>query len=108
MNVIEQTRELAILRVVAMTRWQIRKTILCEAAILGLMGLLPGAIVGAGIGYLMDLDTSPVIGQLVSVRVHPGLNAICFVLAYLMALVAALAPAERAARIELMTALHYE
>ena len=72
MNVIEQTRELAILRVVAMTRWQIRKTILCEAAIMGLMGLLPGAIIGAGIGYLMDLDTSPVAGQLVAVRVHPA------------------------------------
>jgi putative ABC transport system permease protein len=108
MNVIEQTRELAILRVVAMTRWQIRKTILCEAAIMGLMGLLPGAIIGAGIGYLMDLDTSPVAGQLVAVRVHPALNAICFVLAYLMALVAAWAPAERAARLELITALHYE
>jgi putative ABC transport system permease protein len=108
MNVIEQTREIAILRVVAMTRWQIRKTILCEAAIMGLMGLLPGAIIGAGIGYLMDLDTSPVWGRLVAVRVHPGLNAICFVLAYLMSLAAAWAPAERAARLELMTALHYE
>ncbi|HWC91457.1 MAG TPA: FtsX-like permease family protein [Pirellulales bacterium] len=108
MNVIEQTREIAILRVVAMTRWQIRKTILCEAATMGLMGLLPGAIIGAGIGYLMDLDTSPIWGQLVAVRVHPGLNAMCFVLAYLMSLAAAWAPAERAARLELMTALHYE
>jgi ABC-type lipoprotein release transport system permease subunit len=32
----------------------------------------------------------------------------CFVLAYLMSLAAAWAPAERAARLELMTALHYE
>lgn len=108
MNVIEQTRELAILRVVAMTRWQIRKTILCEAAIMGLMGLVPGAIIGAGIGYLMDLDTSPVVGQLVAVRVHPALNVACFAVAYIMALAAAWAPSERAARLELTTALHYE
>ena len=31
MNVLEQTRELALLRVVAMTRWQVRKTILAQA-----------------------------------------------------------------------------
>ena len=35
MNVLEQTRELALLRVVAMTRWQVRKTILSQAAIIG-------------------------------------------------------------------------
>ena len=35
MNVLEQTRELALLRVVAMTRCQVRKTILAQAVIIG-------------------------------------------------------------------------
>ncbi len=39
MNVLEQTRELALLRVVAMTRWQVRKTILAQAIIIGVIGL---------------------------------------------------------------------
>ena len=39
MNVLEQTRELALLRVVAMTRRQVRKTILAQAVIIGLIGL---------------------------------------------------------------------
>ena len=42
MNVLEQTRELALLRVVAMTRWQVRKTILAQAIIIGVIGLTTG------------------------------------------------------------------
>ena len=42
MNVLEQTRELALLRVVAMTRRQVRKTILGQAVLIGFIGLTLG------------------------------------------------------------------
>ncbi len=38
MNVLEQTRELGLLRIVAMTRGQVRKAILTQAAMIGAMG----------------------------------------------------------------------
>ena len=42
MNVLEQTREFGLLRAVAMTRRQVRRTILAQAAILAGVGLCPG------------------------------------------------------------------
>ena len=42
MNVLEQTRELALLRVVAMTRRQVRRTIFGQAIIIGLIGMTLG------------------------------------------------------------------
>ena len=39
MSVLEQTRELALLRVVAMTRRQVRRLVLSQAGIIGLIGL---------------------------------------------------------------------
>ena len=44
MNVLEQTREIALLRVVAMTRWQVRKLILSQAVIIGAIGLATGSL----------------------------------------------------------------
>ena len=48
MNVLEQTRELALLRVVAMTRRQVRKMVLSQAGIIGLIGLVLGTLAGIG------------------------------------------------------------
>ena len=47
MNVLEQTRELALLRVVAMTRRQVRRTIIAQAVIIGFIGLGLG-VAGGG------------------------------------------------------------
>ena len=44
MNVLEQTRELGLLRIVAMTKEQVRRTIVAQALIIGAVGLLPGVL----------------------------------------------------------------
>ena len=73
MNVLEQTRELALLRVVAMTRWQVRKTILAQAIIIGCIGLSTG-IVGGMIGaYVMNLSSLPLLGHAPAFALHPSL-----------------------------------
>ena len=58
MNVLEQTRELALLRVVAMTRWQVRKTILAQAVIIGFIGLTLGVAGGIIGSYVSNLCTA--------------------------------------------------
>jgi putative ABC transport system permease protein len=108
MNVLEQTRELGLLRVVAMTRRQIRKTILSQAVILGGAGIAPGTVVGLGLAYLINLATMTAIGHPVEFQVHPLLLVGSFAGAFAMVLAAAWLPAERAARLNLTEALQYE
>ena len=48
MNVLEQTRELGLSRVVGMTRGQVRSYVISQAALIALVGLLPGARRRAG------------------------------------------------------------
>ena len=108
MNVLEQTRELGLLRVVAMTRGQVRKAIVAQAAMLGLLGVAPGLLAGMAMAYVMNLSTLPVIGHPVAFKLHPLLLLGGFLAAMTIVLAAAWIPAERAARLELVNALHYE
>lgn len=108
MNVLEQTREVSLLRVVAMTRGQVRKTIVAQAVMLGLLGVTPGLFAGLAMAYAMNLSTMPVIGHPVAFQLHPLLLLGGFLAAMAIVLAAACIPAERAARLELASALHYE
>jgi putative ABC transport system permease protein len=108
MNVLEQTRELGLLRVVAMTRRQVRRTILSQAVIMGLIGLVPGVVVGSGLAYLINLTAQPQFGHEIDFMLRPAMVAICFTSACLIVIATAWIPAERAARLELVHALQYE
>jgi putative ABC transport system permease protein len=108
MNVLEQTRELAMLRVVAMTRAQVRKTILAQATIIGVIGLVTGSIGGIVGAYITSLCSKAVMGQAVNFSLHMGLVALSAIAAMVIILVAAWIPSERAARLNLLLALKYE
>jgi putative ABC transport system permease protein len=108
MNVLEQTREIALLRVVAMTRAQVRQMILSQALIIGLIGLAIGTIAGVNTAYMMTLAVQPVLGYPVTFHLHPSLIASAIGLGLAFVLLAAWLPAERASRIDLMLALQYE
>ncbi len=108
MNVLEQTRELALLRVVAMTRRQVRKTILAQAAIIGVIGLLTGTLGGMVGSYTINLSSIPLFGHAADFVMHPVLVVSCFFIGMAIILLAAWIPAERAARLNLMIALQYE
>ncbi len=108
MNVLEQTREFGLLRIVAMTRQQLRKTILTQAAMIALMGLLPGTVAGVGVSWLMNQATARVTGHPVEFGFHPMLLLGCLVAGFFIVLAAGLIPAERAARLQLAQALQYE
>jgi putative ABC transport system permease protein len=107
-NVLEQTRELALLRVVAMTRRQVRKTILAQATLIGVIGLAAGVVGGAIGSYVINLCSLPLLGRTVDFVLHPQLMAVCFGAGLLVVLAAAWLPAERAARLNLLIALQYE
>ena len=108
MNILEQTREIGMLRVVAMTRWQIRKMILAQAMIMGIIGIVPGVLTGIWISYEINLTTMPVTGHDIQYQIHPWLLIGALLFEISVVVVAAMIPAERAARLNLSTALQYE
>jgi len=108
MNVLEQTRDLALLRVITMTSRQVRKTILSQAAIIGFIGLVTGIAGGLAGAYIINLVMAAALGRPVQFAVYPGLILATFAAGLALVLVAAWAPAHRAARLNLLIALHYE
>ena len=72
-NVLEQTRELGLLRIVAMTQNQVRKTIFTQAVIMALLALVPGIIAGVSVAYMINVAMMPVIGHPVQFAFHPAL-----------------------------------
>lgn len=104
-NVLEQTRELGLLRIVAMTRAQVRKTVFTQAIIMALLALVPGIVAGVAVAYLINLAMMPVLGHPVEFTLHPWLLGGGLVTGMIVVLLAAWFPADRAARLDLLTAL---
>jgi putative ABC transport system permease protein len=103
LSVFERTREIGMLRAVGTTRWQIRSMISLESVVTSLMG----AAIGIGLGI--------VLAVLLIIRVDflvlswPIGSLIVFALAaVIVGLFAALLPARRAAKLNVLEALHYE
>lgn len=108
MNILEQTREIGMLRVVAMTRSQVRRMVVAQATLLGALGLIPGALAGVFVAYAISQSAMAVLGHDVVFHFRPGLILGCMLLGMALIFLASLLPAERAARIKLSAALHYE
>jgi putative ABC transport system permease protein len=108
MNVLEQTRELGLLRIVAMTKKQVRRTIVMQALIIGGVALPPGILLGVGVAYVINLAMMPSFGHPVDFNLYPNMLLGTLFGALLIVLVSAIIPARRATRINLVDALHYE
>ena len=108
MNVLEQTREIAVLRSVAMLRRQVRVMILYQALSLALSSLVPGLAMGLVLSYLVNLSTHTLIGQMVEFRTDWWFIVACCVACLAIATGAAWIPARRASRLEIVRALQYE
>ena len=103
LTVFERTREIGMLRAIGMTRRQVRRMIRYESIITALIGAAVGIALGIVLAVLLiarvDFITlSWPIGSLVAFAV----------LAVLAGLVAAILPARRASRLNVLEALHYE
>jgi putative ABC transport system permease protein len=105
LSVYERTRELGMLRAVGTTRLQVAAMILGE----GVVTALIGAALGIGVGFfLAALVTHALASEGIVFAVPWGQVAIFVVAAVIVGIVAALLPARRAARIDVLRAIAYE
>jgi len=108
MNVLEQTRELGLLRIVAMTRRQVWKTILMQALFIGSLGLPSGIVMGVVVAYVLNMAMYGSSGHMIEFNFYPRLLILTFCGAFAIVILSALFPARRATRINVVEALHYE
>jgi putative ABC transport system permease protein len=103
--VFERTRELGMLRAVGMTRWQARVMIGSESVITALIG----AALGLPLGMFLAALVTRALDQYDVRYAIPLTPLLAFaVIAVLVGLVAAIMPAQRAARLNVLQALQYE
>jgi putative ABC transport system permease protein len=103
LTVFERTRELGMLRAVGMTRRQVRRMIRHESIVTALIG----AALGIPVGIVLAGLVGKAIGG-VSFSVPWGTIVVFVVAAIVVGLLAAIFPARRASRLNVLEALHYE
>jgi putative ABC transport system permease protein len=103
LTVFERTREVGMLRAIGMTRRQVRRMIRYESIITALIGATIGIVLGV------------ILGALLAARVEfiefsfPTASVIVFAIAaVIVGIVAAIFPARRAARLNVLESLQYE
>jgi len=108
MNVLEQTQELGMLRAIGMPRQQLMRTVLAQAVLIGLLGLAAGAVSGFLLAATINLSLASLFGHSVHFALRADLVALLLSGALAIVLLAAVAPAWRAARLSPISAMRAE
>jgi putative ABC transport system permease protein len=106
LSVYERTRELGLLRAIGMTRRQLRRMVRWEAVIIALFG----GLLGVGMGVLFGLAAIAAIPEtFVDIVSIPYLSLLDYLLVSgLFGMLAAILPARRAARLNILDAISQE
>jgi putative ABC transport system permease protein len=105
LSVFERTRELGMLRAVGITRRQVRRMVRYESIITALIG----AALGLPLGIFLALLMTKALSQFNVQIAIPAPQLIIFaIVAIVVGMAAALFPARRAARLNVLRALQYE
>ena len=103
LSVFERTREIGLLRAVGTTRRQVRRMVRYESVITSVIGATLGVVVGVVFGGMViyRIDEIPFAfptGQIIAF----------FIVAIIAGILAAILPARRASRLDVLSALQYE
>jgi putative ABC transport system permease protein len=104
----ERRRDLGILRAVGMNRRQLRRMVVTESLLLGILGVALAWLVGTGVGLFAHKITEIQTGLRIPTVIQPLAYLTVLGLGIAAAVGAALYPAQRAATIDVTEALQYE
>jgi putative ABC transport system permease protein len=104
LSIVERTRELGLLRAVGMSRRQLRAMIRWESLNIALIGGVLGVVVGMQIGITLSNS----LGNVITEVTFPWLRiALLLVFAVCAGVAAAIVPARRAARLDVLAAISH-
>jgi putative ABC transport system permease protein len=105
LSTFERTRELGTLRAVGMTRRQVRRMVRHESVITALIGAGLGIVAGLGLAAIV---TSVFSDEGLTFAIPAGSLVVLTIVAGIAGILAAIVPARRASRLDVLTALAYE
>ena len=105
-SVVQRSKEIGILRAMGISRGQVMRVFLLQGGLLGLGGALMGCVVGTIVLHAwLSIAVTPEGTPLFQVTIEPTLYLLALGLATLTGLLAALAPALRAVRLDPVVAI---
>ena len=105
LSIHERTRELGMLRAIGMSRRQVRTMIRYEAVITALIGAILGMVLGV---IFATLISQPLKDEGFTLSYPVGSLLVLILLAALAGVIAAIPPARRASRLDVLESLQYE
>jgi putative ABC transport system permease protein len=106
LSIYERVHEIGLLRAVGMSRAQVRRMIRVEAVIIAVLGAVLGVVIGVVFGWVMQRSLSDV--GIDRFAVPYGQLVVFIIAAAILGVGAAVSPARRAARLDVLAAIAYE
>jgi putative ABC transport system permease protein len=103
LSVFERQREIGLLRAVGMTKSQVRTTVRWESVITSLIGAVVGIVLGVGLGWVIVYALRD--QGLSSFSVPVGSTVSILIMSFVIGVLAAVYPAWRATRVNLLAAI---
>jgi putative ABC transport system permease protein len=108
MNILEQTREIGLLRVLGMSKKQTLVLVFVQVILIVAMGILLGGSAGITTAYVIDWVSMPLLAREVPFKLQYDLIWFNLGICVVIAIVSAILPAFRAVRVRMITAVAYE
>ena len=105
MSVLERTRELGVLRALGASRWAVRRTVLAESVLVTVAGALTGLALGFVIAWWWSHDMGENLPGFV-LHVPVATASVVAIASVVLGVAAAALPARRAARLDVLRAIH--
>jgi putative ABC transport system permease protein len=105
LSIYERTRELGMLRAVGMSRRQIRRMVRYEAVITAVLGAIAGLVIGVIFAFLLGI---PLEGDGFTLSYPVPVLVVILILTAVAGVIAAIYPARKASRLDILEAISYE